>query len=68
MQKRIFRTDAAAEYVGLAQSTLEKLRGSGQGPRFVRLSAKSVGYDLADLDKWLDSRKAESTSTPRPGA
>lgn len=67
MTKRILRTDAAAEYVGLAGSTLEKMRLRGDGPPFVRLSAKSIGYDLADLDAWIVARKASSTSDSGAG-
>lgn len=60
---RLVRTDAAAEYVALAVSTLEKLRLSGGGPRFVKLlGGRAVAYDLRDLDAWIDERKASSTS------
>ena len=58
MTKRIFRTPEAAEYVGLASATLEKLRLSKAGPRFIRLGGRAIGYDLADLDAWLDSQRA----------
>ena len=34
----------------------------GDGPRFVRLGSRSVGYDIMDLDAWLDARKVVSTS------
>lgn len=53
MTPRILRTDAAAEYVGLAAGTLEKMRVQGRGPRFVKLG-RAVGYDIRDLDDWLD--------------
>jgi predicted DNA-binding transcriptional regulator AlpA len=61
MERRILRTRDAANYVGLAASTLEKARLTGWGPRFVKLG-RSVGYDVQDLDRWLDERKRESTS------
>jgi predicted DNA-binding transcriptional regulator AlpA len=60
--RRILRTPQAAEYLSLAESTLEKLRLSGAGPRFVRLGARAVGYDLRDLDEWIDAQKRTSTS------
>lgn len=66
MQKRILRTNEAAEYTGFAVSTLEKKRHDGGGPPFVRLSARAVGYFVTDLDEWLNARRAQSTSTPRP--
>lgn len=68
--RKIVRPPAAAEYIALADSTLEKLRLRGDGPPFIRLTSRAIGYDLADLDRWLDgqreprraSRKAHNTS------
>ena len=59
MKKRILRTADAAEYVGLASSTLEKMRLNSEGPAFVRLGGRAVGYDIHDLDEWLDARRDE---------
>ncbi|MCP3994916.1 MAG: AlpA family phage regulatory protein [bacterium] len=57
MEKRILRTPSAAEYVGLSASTLEKKRLTGDGPRFVRLGGRAIGYDVRDLDAWLDQQR-----------
>jgi predicted DNA-binding transcriptional regulator AlpA len=54
---RVLRTPGAAAYVGLSASTLEKRRLSGGGPRFIRLGGRAVGYDLRDLDAWLDAQR-----------
>lgn len=51
----------AAERLGLAPNTLAKWRVSGIGPRFVKCS-RAVRYDPADLESWLNERKAQSTS------
>jgi predicted DNA-binding transcriptional regulator AlpA len=59
---RILRTREAAKYCGLAESTVEKLRLSGGGPAFIRLGGRSVGYDIRDLDLWIDAHRATSTS------
>jgi predicted DNA-binding transcriptional regulator AlpA len=58
----VLRTPAAAEYLGLAVSTLEKSRLSGEGPKFVRIGARAVGYIIEDLDDWLRARVRRSTS------
>ena len=58
--RRILRTAGAAEYVGLASATLEKMRLNGGGPVFIRLGGRAVGYDIRDLDDWLD-RQREAT-------
>jgi len=60
--KRILRTPDAAEYTGLATSTLEKMRVLGSGPAFIRLGGRAVGYDLRDLDAWLDGQRQVPTS------
>ena len=65
MQRRILRTPDAAGYVGLAASTLEKMRLTGDGPEFIRLGGRAVGYDLKSLDAWLDARRCLSTSQCR---
>jgi predicted DNA-binding transcriptional regulator AlpA len=62
MQRRILRTRHAAPYVGLAESTLEKMRVVGNGPPFVRLGARAVGYRPEDLDLWLERRQVSNTS------
>jgi predicted DNA-binding transcriptional regulator AlpA len=58
---RRLRTPAAAKYVGYAESTLEKKRVAGDGPPFIRLG-RAIVYDTRDLDDWLASRRATSTS------
>jgi len=60
---RMSVTEAAA-YTGLAASTLNKKRMDGTGPCFIKLSARRVAYDAADIDKWIDSRRRLSTSDP----
>jgi predicted DNA-binding transcriptional regulator AlpA len=61
--RRRFRTPDAARYVGLAKRTLEKMRLTGDGPRFYKLG-RAVVYDTQDLDAWLLERARRSTSDP----
>lgn len=56
------KTTEAAVYVGKAPSSLEKLRLTGSGPRYIKLG-KTVVYDVADLDAWLNANKRTSTSS-----
>lgn len=56
-RRRILRTPAAAEYVGLSPSTLEKMRLYRGGPPFIRLGGRAVGYDIAALNRWLDGQQ-----------
>ncbi len=56
------RTPDAANYVALAESTLTKMRLTGDGPPFVKVGPRAVAYRKADLDVWLASRVRRSTS------
>jgi predicted DNA-binding transcriptional regulator AlpA len=55
------RTTDAAAYCGLSKSTFDKYRLTGEGPAFLKLG-RSVVYDVADLDAWLNSKRRHSTS------
>jgi predicted DNA-binding transcriptional regulator AlpA len=54
-------SDAAAKLLGLATSTLAKLRLSGSGPLYCKLGRRVV-YRMEDLEAWLESRVARNTS------
>ena len=61
----ILDTPGAAEYLRLSTPTLERLRLTGNGPAFAKLTPGprgSVRYRRADLDAWLASRLVRSTS------
>lgn len=53
----VLRVQDAAMRVGLSVSTLNKMRGDGRGPRFIKLTHKVVGYAVDDLDAWLAARR-----------
>lgn len=59
-RKLLFTPDMERAY-GLAQSTWEKMRHRGTGPRFIRLGGR-VAYDQRDVEAWLEGQKAQSTS------
>ncbi len=60
--KRILRTQAAAEYLGLSPSTLEKRRLAGGGPRSIPLLGRAVGYAIEDLDAWIEQQRDIGTA------
>jgi excisionase family DNA binding protein len=61
IRRRKLRTPEAAEYTGIAQSTLEKLRVTGGGAPYIRIG-RVVLYDQDDLDAWLAAHRRRSTS------
>ncbi|MBF0421023.1 MAG: helix-turn-helix domain-containing protein [Magnetococcales bacterium] len=60
-----FRTSDAAKYLGVGKPTLEKLRLTGNGPRFSKLGKKTVLYAREDLLAWVESHKVNSTAEYR---
>lgn len=63
-QPAALNTQGAANYLGLAESTLEKARVSGTGPKYLKLG-RAVRYRIADLNEWLAERVVSSTSEQR---
>lgn len=61
----LLTTREAAELVRLSAATLERLRGTGGGPAYLKCGAgkrAKVLYRRADIDAWLDQRLYHSTS------
>lgn len=56
------RTKGAAEYLGVGQSTLERMRIEGNGPKFRRLGQRIVVYAIEDLDAWASQEIRNSTA------
>jgi molybdenum cofactor biosynthesis enzyme MoaA len=54
-------TREAAHYVCLSFRTLEKMRLTGNGPRF-RKHGRYVRYHINDLDAWSEGQRHCSTS------
>jgi predicted DNA-binding transcriptional regulator AlpA len=61
LTRRFLRTKDAAQYLGLANATLERYRVIGDGPRFSKLG-RAVVYARDDLDTWVAARQRTSTS------
>jgi predicted DNA-binding transcriptional regulator AlpA len=61
-KSRYLRTPEAAAYVGLTASSLQKLRLTGDGPRYAKLGRKIVVYPVLELDAWIAKRMRTSTS------
>lgn len=60
--KAILRPPEAALYIGLSESTLAKQRLRGDGPRYVKLGSRAVGYSINELDAYLEACTRSSTS------
>ena len=61
--RALLRAPDLAELLGLTLSTLAKLRCSGKGPPFYKLTNQTVGYKQEEVMAWLSERRRESTWT-----
>lgn len=55
---------AAAAFVDQSIRTMQSLRQRGGGPKYVRLSARSIKYRRIDLRAWVEAKLVSSTSDP----
>lgn len=65
MENPNYRAPVAAQYLGLAESTLAKMRLRGDGPVYFK-AGRAVIYARADLDRWLEGLRRTNTSQRMP--
>jgi excisionase family DNA binding protein len=46
-----------AIYIGVSKRTIYKYISDGDCPPYMKLSAKNICFDRADVDAWLESKK-----------
>jgi hypothetical protein len=56
----------AAAFIIYSTRALQNWRLRGGGPRFVRVSSRSIRYRRRDLIEWAESRLRSSTSESAP--
>lgn len=55
---RFIRRPEVSHITGLSRSHIYKLAKDGDFPRPIRLSARSVAWNLSDVVRWMDARVA----------
>jgi helix-turn-helix protein len=61
MLQKLIPSDEAASILGISESMLNKVRGTGTGPHFVKVGAR-VLYDPRDLEKFIAAKRQRSTA------
>jgi len=64
--KNLVPETVAASYLGTKVQTLRNWRYIGLGPDYVRLNGRMIRYDVADLDRYIESLKV-SHELPQAG-
>ncbi len=62
MSRPLMTAQQAAERLGVSASTMEHLRGTGEGPAYVKISDKYVRYRQEDLDAFVLMNRRRSTA------
>ena len=62
MSPKLLKRPEVERLVLLSRATLYRLMATGDFPRPVRLAQRSVAWRRADVEEWIDSRPAASTS------
>ena len=65
-ERQILRVADLVTQLGLARTTIWRLRRAGEFPQPIRLSANAVGWPAHVIDEWLaDRRKARREAQAR---
>jgi predicted DNA-binding transcriptional regulator AlpA len=56
-QDRLLNEVEAAHYLGLRPRTLQNWRWTGNGPRFIRISARAIRYRRNDLEEFVSNQE-----------
>ncbi len=57
MVKLILSPVEASAALGVTSGTLATWRRAGTGPAYITLGYHSIGYQIADLEQWVASRR-----------
>lgn len=58
--RAVLSSKEAAQYIGVSHPTLERWRADGEGPAFIKLGARRIGYRISALDRWLDDLEEQT--------
>lgn len=56
------RPEEAAAYIPMDKGQLAQLRYTGNGPKFLKPSTRTVFYRKGDIDDWLDASEQSTTA------
>ena len=59
-RRRVIAEARAADLAALSLPHFRRLRRASQGPRFVRLGERRVGYRVGDVLDWIDARLSDA--------
>ena len=61
IQRTVLRPKEVSDLTGIVEETLKYWRPRGKGPRWYKLG-RSVVYDLADVEAWIEQQRQATGS------
>lgn len=58
---RLLSPAQVCAYLRCGISTLDRMRIRGEGPPYLKIGKRRVGYRWSSIQTWLDSRECQST-------
>jgi len=65
--KRLINKKTLLEMIPLCDRTIYNMEQRGDFPQRIALTRRNVVWDLADIEKWIESRKSLDIKVRRPG-
>ena len=61
--RQILRRKQVEQMTGLSRSTIYQWIKEGSFPASITLGRRSVGWDMAEIQDWIQQRRTQSTNT-----
>lgn len=65
--KTLINRKTLLKMIPLSERTILNMENRGQFPRRIALTSRNVAWDLAEVEEWIEKRKASNDQAMRPG-
>ncbi len=66
MSRKLINRKTLLGMIPFSARTIDTKEAAGQFPRRIVLSARSVAWDLAEVEEWIQARRQEGGKALRP--
>ncbi|KTF29484.1 helix-turn-helix transcriptional regulator [Xanthomonas translucens] len=67
LNKTLINRKKLLAMIPLSERTIFNMEQRGEFPRRIALTSRNVAWDLAEVEDWIEARKASGTQAMRPG-
>ena len=67
VNKILIKRKKLLDMIPLSSRTIYNLELRGEFPRRIALTSRNVAWDLSEVEKWIEERKASGFQAVRPG-